>query len=62
MNEVLKDYIGVFMVVYLDDILVFSKTKEEHMKHMEMALRRLQEEKLTINLEKSDLWRRNLFT
>ena len=43
MNEVLKDYIGVFVVVYLDDILIFSKTKEEHMKHLELVLGKLQE-------------------
>ena len=42
-HEVLKDYIRVFVVVYLDDILIFNKTKE-HMKHLEMVLRKIQEE------------------
>ena len=54
MNEVLKEYIGVFVVVYLYGILIFSKTKKEHLRHLELVLRKLQEEKLTINLEKSE--------
>ena len=59
-NEVLKDYIRVFVVVYLDDILIFSKTEEEHMKHLELVLRKLQEDKLTINLEKSEFVKEDL--
>jgi hypothetical protein len=42
MNEVLKDFIGKFVIVYLDDILFFNKTEEEHFKHLKMVLRRLQ--------------------
>ena len=42
MNEILKDSIGKFVVVYLDDILVFRRTKEEHLRHLTLVMRRLQ--------------------
>jgi hypothetical protein len=53
MNETLKDFIGKFVVAYMDDIMVFSKTKEEHLRHLKLVMRRLQHEKLLINLKKS---------
>ena len=38
MNKVFTDYLDKFVVVFIDDILVFSKTKEEHAKHLRLVL------------------------
>ena len=51
-NEVLKESIGRFVIVYLDDILVFSLTKEEHLRHLQYVMKKLQQEKLLVNLWK----------
>ncbi|GBG67240.1 hypothetical protein CBR_g88529 [Chara braunii] len=48
-----KQRIGRFVVVYLDDILIFSKSMEEHLKHLEEVLTILKKTKLHLNLEKS---------
>lgn len=41
MNEVFKEYAGKFVIVYIDDILVFSKSKEEHLEHLKLVIRTL---------------------
>jgi hypothetical protein len=38
MNKVFIEYLDKFVVVFIDDILVFSKTEEEHAKHLEVGL------------------------
>jgi hypothetical protein len=43
-----------FMVVYIDDILIFSRSKEEHAKILEIVLKKLRDNKLYANLEKSE--------
>jgi hypothetical protein len=42
MNKVLREFIGKFVIVYLDDILVFSKTVVEHLKHLATVMQKLQ--------------------
>ena len=46
MNDIFRDYLGKFVVGYLDDILIFSDTPEQHLQHLELVLKRLREHKL----------------
>ncbi|MBW0551326.1 hypothetical protein O181_091041 [Austropuccinia psidii MF-1] len=45
-NDIFSDFLDVFVVVYLDDIMVFSSSEEEHVKHVTSVLQRLKENNL----------------
>ena len=60
MNEVLKEFLGKFVIVYLNDILIFSKTLEEYMMHICKVLEKLREEKFMINLKKCSFMKKEL--
>ena len=53
-NDVLRDYLNRFFFVYLDDILIFSRTLEEHHQHVRQVLQRLLENKLYVKAEKCE--------
>ncbi len=52
MNDVFKDYTDSFVKVYLDDILVYSHSWDDHVQHVQLALDRLKKHKLYVNLSK----------
>jgi hypothetical protein len=44
MNDILRDFLHKFVIVYLDDVCVFSRTVDGHMEHMRMVLQRFKAE------------------
>ena len=56
-NEVLKEFLGKFFIIYLDDILIFSKIMEDNLTHICKVFDRLTEEKLSINLKKCNFFK-----
>ena len=51
-NHVLYDYLNKFVIMYLDNILIYSENEENHKKHVKKVLKRLQEKKLYLKSEK----------
>ena len=54
MNNMLRPHLNKFVVVYIDDILIFSKTIEEHQEHVKQVLDLLRENKFHIKLKKCE--------
>ncbi|GKB21154.1 putative reverse transcriptase domain-containing protein, partial [Tanacetum coccineum] len=56
MNRVCKPYLDKFVIVFIDDILIYSKDKKEHEEHLKEILRLLKEEKLYAKFSKCKFW------
>ena len=56
MNRIFHPYLDKFVVVFIDDILVYSKSEEEHAEHLRVVLGVLREKKLFAKLSKCEFW------
>jgi hypothetical protein len=56
MNKVIMEYLDKFVMVFVDDILVYSRSEEEHEGHLRFVLQRLRDHKLYAKLSKCDFW------
>src|SRR5579859_8086069 len=56
MNSVFMEYLEKFVVVFIDDILIFSKNEEEHATHLRLVLQKLREHKLYAKRSKCEFW------
>jgi hypothetical protein len=56
MNKVFMEYLDNFVVVFIDDILIFSMSEEEHDEHLRLVLQKLRENQLYAKLSKCEFW------
>jgi hypothetical protein len=56
MNKVCMEYFDKFVVVFIDDILIFFKNEEEHDEHLRLVLQKLRENQLYAKLNKCEFW------
>ena len=56
MHRVLRLYLDLFVIVFIDDIVIFSKTEEEHAEHLRIVLQVLRENQLYANQKKCEFW------
>ena len=60
MNHVFKTYLDKFMIVFIDDILIYSRSWEEHAEHLRTVLRTLVEHRLYAKFSKYEFWLDNV--
>ena len=57
MNRIFRPYLDKFVIVFIDDIFVYSKTEEEHADHLRTVLQILRNRKLYAKLSKCEFWK-----
>ena len=57
MNNVMHKYLNKFVGVFIDDILIYSKTEEEHKEHLKIVLQELRDHQLFTKFSKCDFFK-----
>jgi len=60
MNGIFREWLDEFVIIFIDDILVYSKDRETHEQHLRAVLTRLREQKLYAKLSKCSFWQRSI--
>ncbi|GJR32304.1 putative reverse transcriptase domain-containing protein, partial [Tanacetum coccineum] len=60
MNRVCRAYLDKFVILFIDDILIYSKTREEHVEHLRLVLGLLKKERLYAKFSKCEFWLREV--
>jgi hypothetical protein len=60
MNNVFNKYLDKFVLVFIDDIFIYSKLEEEHEKYLKLVLKTLREHQLYANFSKCDFYQRQI--
>ena len=59
-NRVFRPYLDRFVVVFIDDILIYSKTEKEHAEHLRIILSTLRQERLYTKFKKCEFWLKSI--
>ena len=59
-NKTLYDYLNVFVIVYMNDVLIFSKIRKKHKQHIVKVLKKFQEHNLKVKKEKSKFFKQTI--
>ena len=60
MNRVFRPYLDQFIIVFIDDILIYSKSEEEHEEHVRIALQTLRDHRLYAKFSKCEFWQKEV--
>jgi hypothetical protein len=60
MNSIFSQYLDKFVLVFIDDILVYSKTEEEHEEHLRIVLQTLRKHKMYAKFDKCDFYQKKI--
>jgi hypothetical protein len=59
-NNTLREYLDDFALAYLDNLLIFSKTYNEHVQHVRKVLKKLQQKDLPVKLSKCEFYKHSI--